>query len=100
MVEQLDVSTYTTASGAAKAVGETIKEIAREMDQDPELEVMIKENDDHWLVSWPGGPFDWAPRLTGGTPVWASADPEIVGFIDNNDVDIECKSRDTLVFYD
>lgn len=101
MVSQLDLSEYKSASGAAKATGEQIRDIAAHIfDQDPDLEVTVEKRDGNWIVNWEGGPFEWAIKLTGGEPISISAEPEITGFYESNGFDVECKNRSTLVFYD
>lgn len=97
MVDQLDLSEYKSASGAAKATGRTLREVAEEIGQDPELEVTVEKRDGSWVVNWEGGPFEWAIRLTGGEAIFG-AEPEVTGFRDTDGYLAECKNRSTLVF--
>lgn len=106
-MEQLDISEYSTASGAAKAVRRRIKDLSEMMGQKPEVEVLVEKRSDEklgerWIVSWEGGPYNWAPELTGGgggEPALAGLEPEIVGFYDMEGVKVECENSFTLAFY-
>lgn len=113
MTEAIDLSEYKSRHGAAKAAGRKIKEIAEDLDQDPDLEVTVEKRDgrfgERWVVSWPGGPFDWATVLCGGESLFAgempsvrqgSNNPQIQGLMNNGqDWHVECEDRSTLAFY-
>lgn len=99
MSDQLNLSSYETAEEASKAFEEKLKEIAEDMGQKPDLEVTRDKRDGVWIVFWDGGPWEWAIKITGGVPILAG-EPEIIGFRENDDVDIECKNRHAVSFYD
>lgn len=99
MVEQLDLSEYKSASGAAKATGRTLRKIAEDLfNQDGDLEVTVDKRDGNWIVNWEGGPFEWAVEMVGGEPIFG-AEPEITGFQETDGFGVDCKNRSTLVFY-
>jgi hypothetical protein len=104
MVEQLDLSEFSSKKETAEAIGKKIREVAEEVfDQDPELEVTVdkrtNENGEFFIVSWPGGPFEWAVRMTGGTPI-VGVEPTIVGFRSPENAIVEAKNGSTLGIYD
>lgn len=99
VVDTIDISGCESAEDAAETVGQQIKAVAESIGQKPDLEVTVKEKGENWLVAWPGGPFDWAIKLTGGEPIIAG-DPEITGFRETVGFDAECKNGSTLVFFD
>lgn len=107
-----DLSEYKSAHGAAKAAGRKIEEIAETLDQDPDLEVTVEKRDgrfgEHWVVSWPGGPYNWATTLTRGENLFVGEmprlrkgenNPQITGFFGSDGFDIECENGTTLAFY-
>lgn len=101
-MEQLNVSDYSTAAGAAKAVGSHLKDIAESIGQKPS-EVTVKKREDdslgeRWVVIWDGGPFEWAIKLTGGEALFG-VEPEVTGFYDMDGVDAQCENRMTISFY-
>lgn len=112
-IDTLDLAEYKSANGAAKAAGEKIKEIAEALDQDPELEVTVEKRTSRhghkWIVSWPGGPFDWAVVLTGGESLYAGEMPSTRMGENNPQIknmtrhdqpwQVECKNGTTLAFY-
>lgn len=101
--DQVDLSEYKTAAGAAKAAGRKIKAIAEEVGHKPDVEVTVERRDlrdgHKWIVAYPAGRFDWAVHLTGGATVWAAEDPVLTGFFGSGAFDIECKNGQTLEFY-
>lgn len=113
MTEAIDLAEYKTAHGAAKATGRKIEEIADDLGQDPDLEVTVEKREgrfgERWVVSWPGGPFDWATVLCGGESLFAGEHPSVRGGenspqVENlmghgQDWNVECENRTTLAFY-
>lgn len=112
--EAIDMSEYKTAHGAAKAAGRKIEEIAEEtLGQDPDLEVTVEKRDgrfgERWVVSWPGGPYNWASVLTGGESLFADEIPSTRAGENNPQVEnlmghgqdwqVECENGTTLAFY-
>lgn len=74
MPENLDLTDYSTAAGAAKAFHSWLQEYAEELGHS-EDEVVIyspeeaaPKRDGHaaWTVAWEGGPYQWATSLLGG----------------------------------
>ena len=45
--------------------------IKSKLSDDLTAELTVLEMDDAVLVSWEGGPFEWAPALTGGSCIFA-----------------------------
>lgn len=87
----LDLSDYTTAAGAAKALANYLEE---EWDADvfivgPDEIAEYRDVSDGWLVSWEGGPFEWSIWLTGGASMFthtlgSTGEPEVTGFYESN----------------
>jgi multimeric flavodoxin WrbA len=90
-VKVLDLTSYKTAAGAAKAAHRKLQEYAVSLGQRAD-EVFIKtpaerwEGCTGWFVCWEGGPFEWGvkvscdydcddPNQTGGMPVPLKCNP-------------------------
>lgn len=81
----LDLSRYKTAAGAAKALH---KYLVETWDAHNARLYRPEENPrgNNWAVSWEGGPYNWAVRLTGGESLAGGefgtygGNPEVVGF--------------------
>lgn len=101
--ETLDLSQYKTAHGAAKAAGRKLKAIAESVGHNPDVEVVVDKRDDRhgerWLVAYDAGEWDWAVRMTGGTPVYGVDEPVLTGFYNNDGWSIECDHGNALAFY-
>jgi len=103
--DTLDLSTYKTAHGAAKAAAEHLRHYA---DADDHVTVRREEmRDGHkWVVAWESGsPYEWAVWLTGGESLYhgefpsGGADPQIVGFHNKQNWCVECERSFVLGFY-
>jgi len=92
-MKKLNLSNYKTSAGAAKALHKFICEKAKELDQKPEIEVLLltparsKElgYGEAWRVMWEAGPYQWASRVIGGASIYSGelgveAEPQIIGF--------------------
>lgn len=111
MSDQLDLSGYSSANGAAKAAARKLRDIAEELGQDPEAVTVEKVDGrfgEHWAVSWREGPVNWAVVLTGGESLFADEnpsvrqgqnEPQITGFHESDGFHIECTNGHTLAFY-
>lgn len=88
MSDQLDLSGYSTAAGAAKALH---KYLTEELNAGDNCKLYRPEDNprenDAWAVSWEGGPYEWATNLTGGESLYRGemggsfgSTPEVVGF--------------------
>jgi len=97
-IESVDVSGYKSASGAAKATAEKVREIAEMCGHNPEVEVLCEKRGDRWVVFYEAGPSAWATKLTGGRGVLGS-EPEIQGLLDGAGFHVECEYSFALAFY-
>lgn len=97
-IEPVDVSGYKSASGAAKATAEKVREIAEACGHNPDVEVLCEKRGDRWVVFYEAGPSGWATKLTGGLGILGS-DPEIQGLLDGEGFHVECEFSFALAFY-
>jgi len=97
-IETVDVSDYKTAHGAAKAAARVVRDFARTLGHDPEIEVTCRKEGDAWVVYYEGGPANWAYNMTGGEGFYGG-DPQIAGLINTDGFDVECKYSFALAFY-
>lgn len=98
-IESVDVSGYQTAAGAAKATAGKLREIADRFGHNPDLEIICEKRGNRWVVFYEAGPYEWAPKLTGGEGIY-SPEPEIQGLLDGDGFHVECENRSGLAFYD
>lgn len=94
---QIDISGYSQAKSAAKAVKGQIEEIARTMGQQPDIEITLREEDGAYVLYWEAGPHYWTMKMTGEQPVWG-AHPEVVGWREVSGFYAEPKNSFALVF--
>lgn len=111
----VDLSEYKTAHGAAKKTYTTLQALAEDMGQNPD-EVSfygpeetrrvrdMRGDHDVYTVAWEGGPFEWAPAVTGGESIYwgefgGSIPPEIVGILDGDGWGVECYYSFDLQFF-
>lgn len=82
----LDLSEYSTAAGAAKALNEYLTE---ELDGGDAVNLYRPDDNPRengaWAVVWEGGPYEWAVHLTGGESLFTGelgrvSDSEVTGF--------------------
>lgn len=98
MVDYIDISDSASAEEAAKRTADKLKEVAEEQfDQDGDLEVSVRQDGDQWIVSWPGGPYEWTMTITGGRGLLGGA-PALTGFGYQDTFVGEVKNDDELVF--
>ena len=101
----LDLSGYSTAAGAAKALNEYLSDELGGGDA-----VNLYRPDENprengaWAVVWEGGPYKWAVHLTGGESLFTGelgrmSDPEVTGFYATNEWTAEPHFGFDLQFY-
>ena len=66
-ITPVDLSEYSQAKSAANAVRDTIREIAEDFGQSPEVEVTLKNEGDSYILYWEGGFANWAVDALGGS---------------------------------
>ena len=93
----IDISNSESAKEAAKRTRYKLKDLAEEIGQKGDVEVSLRQEDNQWIVSWPGGPSDWTMKLTGGLGVFGG-DPNITGFGYQDEFIAEVKNSYSLVF--
>jgi len=81
-IETVDLSEYSQAKSAAKAVRNTIRQIADDFGQSPDVEVTLKEEGDSYVLYWEGGFSNWAVDALGGSGLVGS---HIEGQLDYDD---------------
>jgi hypothetical protein len=95
MSHQLDLSDYSNAEEAAKAIEERLEKVALSLNQMPSREITFVDNGDHYIIRWPGGTERWTD-IVSGSPI-LGAEPEIVGLDENKDILVEVKNEDSIV---
>jgi len=115
--ERVDVSGASSAKDAAETVHEALQEWAEfyGWNSDPVLlygpeetqeKRDMRTDNDVWTVAWEGGPFEWAPALTGGEWIgWNEfpghgGDPEVTGLLDSREFGVECYYSFDIQFYE
>ena len=71
--------TAKTPAGAANALHRFLRRKAREIGQNPDIEIQIWSPEESrrrtgwkcWQVCWEAGPFEWAVHLAGGASMFA-----------------------------
>lgn len=107
--ETLDLSDYSTAAGAAKALYRWLKEQHDDPSGlhiwDPDEAAPKRSGHAAWTVSWEGGPYEWATALTAGESMYArelgryGGDPQVTGFYEQNEWRAEPFHSFDLQFY-
>lgn len=108
--EDIDLSGYKSAAGAAKKVHSYLQEYAEALGHSPD-EVTLERPEEHssgaWAVTWEGGPYRWATSVTGGEsitgaemPEFGRGEAEITGFYGHSHWQVECGWSFSLEFYD
>ena len=70
-VKVLDLTSYKTAAGAAKAAHRKLREYCEYLGMNPDIEVFIKPPSENWqgcggwFVCWESGPYDWGIKVSG-----------------------------------
>lgn len=92
MSDPLDLSEYSTAEDAAKALHDYLTD---ELDADEATLYRPEDNprgNGHWAVVWEGGPYEWAVNLTMEESLFRGefnrpmgTDPQVVGFYEQDD---------------
>lgn len=65
MSEELSLKNIEKAKEAELEVFNFVKKVAKEMNQDPDLEVDTYRESKNLVISWGGGPERWAYRIFG-----------------------------------
>lgn len=82
--ETIDLTSYKTAAGAAKALHKFLTALAIGLGDDPSG-IILRDPDSSewngWEIIWEGGPYEWAYAATSGSSIFqAEYGAELAGF--------------------